>query len=446
MLSLQPDPDHPLSQGYACIKGTRFAQVQHDPARITQPLLRQERGAPLRPVSWNVALGHIGSRLQSLRAQHGPESVGLFLGNAAGHSLGAILGATAFQRGIGTTKSYSSLTLDNSGMFVVTEAVFGNPMFTFLADYAHSDLVVLFGTDPLSSQPSQAQSNPGGHRELMDVARRGQLVVLDPRASTTARAASTHLALRPGSDAVLLAWLLRDVLRTGRWRSDPLLDPSDMEALTGALAGFDLEHATASAGLPASELTALRDRLLSSERPLVWSGLGVLLGPHGTLGYWLTAALQAALGGLDHPGGWIQQRGAVDLPRLTRRLGMRGSDPTLRSRVGGFAAVLGTLASATLADDILQPGKDRLRALVVVGGNPALSLPDARKAQRALRELELLVVSDLFVNDTGVLADVVLPATTWLERPELAIHLASQRRIPHPVSYTHLTLPTNREV
>src|SRR5690606_25003589 len=103
----------------------------------------------------------------------------------------------------------------------------------------------------------------------------------------------------------------------------------------------------------------------------------------------------------------------------------------VRSRIGGYPSVLGTVASATLADDVLVDGPRRLRALVVVGGNPAISLPDTPRAQEALRALDLLVSVDLFVNDTGSLAHVVLPATDWLERSDVAVHLANQRRIPH---------------
>ena len=130
--------------------------------------------------------------------------MGLFSGNAAGHSLGAVLGATALQRALGTTEHYSCLTLDNAEMFVVAEEVFGDPLRTFEADPERSDLVVLFGTDPVSSQASQAQSHPGAIHPLRDWARAGQLVVVDPRRSATAALASTHLAPRLGTDVFSL--------------------------------------------------------------------------------------------------------------------------------------------------------------------------------------------------------------------------------------------------
>ena len=430
VVKLSPDPAHPLSKGFACLKGTRFTEVQAHARRVLRPLWRTDGG--LGPVSWSQANAKIGEKLARIIDRDGPEAVGLFSGNAAGHSLGAVLGGAIFQRAIGTTKHYACLTLDNSEMFVVTEACLGNPMRTFVADYAGADELLLIGTDPLSSQPSQAQSNPGGVFELLERARAKRLCVVDPRRSATAARADLHLQPKPGTDCFLLAGLLREVLRrTARLAADPLFDPEDLRALQRAVAPFSLERAAEVCGLELVQLERLLQRLLAARRPLVWCGLGVLLSAHGTLGYWLTLCLQAALGGLDRPGGWMSHPGALDLARWLGRLGIKGRDFSVRSRVGGYPAILGTVAAATLAEDALKPGDGQLKALIVLGGNPALSLPDAARAQAALRGLELLVSVDLFVNDTGALAHAVLPARTWLERSDVPVHMAQQRRLPH---------------
>ena len=429
---LRPNPDHPLSRGYACRKGPAFLEVQNHPDRVTRPLRRGPQG--LEPASWEDAVTDIGARLRALHDAHGPEAIGVYLGNATVNSLGAVLGGEALRGGAGTTKGYSALTLDNSEMYVVLEQVMGNPFGSFVADYAHSDLVVLVGTDPVASQPSQIQSRPGAVSTLLERAKAGQLVVVDPRRSETAKRAE-HLRPRPGGDAVMLAWLVREVLTSAPHRArldgDRLFSADDVGLLADAVASFDLERAARESGLTPTELTHLRDRLLAAERPLVWSGLGVLLGPDGTVGYWLTLCLQAALGGIDTDGGWLQQRGAIDFPRLMARTGTKGSDPDRRSRIGDYPAVLGSLASATLAEDILTPGDGQLRALVVVAGNPALSLPDAARAREALDSLELLVSLDLTVNDTGALAHWVLPGATWLERDEVDVQGGNQRMEAH---------------
>ena len=433
VVRLRPDAEHPVSRGYACRKGTAFLGVQNHPRRLLRPAARD--AGVLRDVAWDDALARAGGALADLRDRHGPESVGLYVGNAVAHSLGSVLGVTALQRALGTTKLYSSLSLDNSEMFVVLEEVMGNPMATFVADYAGADLLLLIGTDPVASQASQVQSHPGAVSEILGLAKADALIVVDPRRSATARRASWHLRPRPGSDAPLLAHLVHRALTDPRVRAralaDALLRPDDLDAIAEAVAPWTLAEAARAAGLPPEDVDRLALRLLAAERPLVWCGLGVLLGPDGTVGYWLTLVLQAVLGGLDRSGGWLQQRGAVDLPALFGRLGIPGRDRKLRSRIGGYPAVLGALAAATMADDILTEGPDQLRGLVVIGGNPAVTLPDTPRAREALGALDTLVCVDLFVNDTATLADVVLPAATWLERDELAVHSANQARRPH---------------
>ncbi|MFT4622250.1 MAG: anaerobic selenocysteine-containing dehydrogenase [Myxococcota bacterium] len=410
VVSLTPDRDHPVSRGFACVKGTRFhTRVQRHADRVVRP--RLGRGV-LTPVGWTEALGELGGRIAAIRAEHGPDAVALYSGNAAGHSLGAVLGLAALQRGLGTQRHYSCLTLDNSEQFVVAEEVFGSAMSTFVADYEGSDGILLIGTDPLSSQPSQSQSHPTGPRELRQGA--AHLWVVDPRRSVTARAAALHLAPRPGTDVFLLAWLVREALAQ---RSGPA-------ALAAAVAPFDTPRVVSATGLCSAALVDLRDRLLAADRPLVWSGLGVLLGPHGTLGWWLTVCLQGVLVGFDTPGGWRWQPGPVGLARLAPWLGIRGRDPDLRSSDGRFPAVLGTLAAATLPGDIRSGA---VKALVVVGGDPARALPGS-DASAALAALDLLVCVDLFINRTGELADAVLPAATWLERDAAGLHTAHQRR------------------
>lgn len=403
VVALKPDPAHPISRGYACRKGTTFhARVQQHPDRLLRPRLRD--GAGWRDVSWDEALARVGEGLRGLPRA----SVGLYSGNAAGHELGAVLGVAALQRGLGTDRHYSCLTLDNAPMFVVAERVFGHPLATFVADYAGADLVVLVGTDPLSSQASQAQAHPRATADLRARARAGQLVVVDPRRSDTA-AAGLHLAPRVGTDLFWLAWLAAELC----------------PELRAATAPFPLSRAARVTGLPEGALLALRDRLRAASRPLVWSGLGVLLGPHPTLGWWLTVAIQAALGGLDRPGGWVWQPGAVDLPRLASALGL-GRYGEVRSPVDGRPSILGTLPSATLLDD------DGLRALIVVGGDPASALPDAGRAAQRLASLDLLVAVDVFADSpTARLAHVLLPAATWLERVESGVHTGNQRPAPH---------------
>ncbi|MEZ4316906.1 MAG: molybdopterin-dependent oxidoreductase [Myxococcota bacterium] len=413
VVGLRPDPDHPVSRGFACKKGTTFHERLARPDRITRPRLNG------RPVDWDTALRHVGDELDRLVDRYGPGSVGLYSGNALGHSFSGVLGLEAFQRAFAGCKHYSCLTLDNSEMFAVAEWVFGHPLTTFVADYVRADALVLFGTDPLSSQPSQAQSHPHGPRDLR--ANRGALVVVDPRRSATAAAARVHLQPRVSTDVFVLAWLVRRALERGSTRH-----PSEHDGLLRAVAGFTLARVSRVSGLTEAALQDLDEHLASAQHPLVWSGLGVLLGPHGTLGWWLTVCLQALTGGIG-PGTCWRPGGSGRLRRVLANVPLKGRDPEQRSRIGDWPAMLGTSPAATLAEDILTPGDGQLRALVVLGGEPLRALPDAGRAREAFDALELLVTVGIFGGDTADRSHVFLPAASWLERRESGVHNLAQR-------------------
>lgn len=406
---LRPDRDHPISAGHACVKGLRFHELHHHQGRLRRPRLHGEE------TDWPRALGILGETLSRIANESGPQSIGIYSGNAAGHSLGAVLGVAAFQRGFGTRRHYSCLTLDNAPQFVVQEEVFGAAMRTFQADFAHADVIALFGTDPVSSQCSQAQSNPRGPHHIREAGRAGRLWVVDPRRSLTARIGH-HLAPRPGSDVAVLGWLLREALPN----AGASIPAAEIEGLRSAVEGFGLERVARSADLPPAALLGLRDALLGAERPLVWSGLGVLLSGQGTVGFWLTTCLQAVLGGIDRPGGWLRPSG-LDLGWLSHRIGLRARDSSRRGR-SGHPAILDTLPAADLAADALSGD---LRALVVVGGNPRSALPASHTAAAALDALDLLIRIDLFDDPT---ADAALPACSWLARDDLPLHLAGRHQ------------------
>ncbi len=379
---LSPDPEHPLSKGYVCPKGPRFVGVQNAPDRLLRPRWRGQE------VSWDVALDRVSAGLVR---------PAIYLGNPGSQSLGALVGVERLRRAL-SAPLYTALSLDNAAQIVVAEGAFGNPLHTFVADYDGSDLIVLFGTDPLSSQASQMQSNPGAVHSLLKA--RERLVVVDPRASMTAKAAGWHLAPRVGTDAFLLAGLLR-----------ALGSPLPVERFTPAFV-------EATCALPAGSVERLAARLRSARQPLVWSGLGVLLGPHPTLGAWLTLALQAAA---SWPGGWRWQPGAVPVARLA-------PFSALKARAGRPPEVLGALPCGELAGAI-EAGE--VRSLVVVAGNPLVSFPDTKRLRQALGSLDLLVCIDQMENDTGRLAHALLPAATWLEREEVDIPFAALKPVPH---------------
>jgi formate dehydrogenase len=141
------------------------------------------------------------------------------------------------------------------------------------------------------------------------------------------------------------------------------------------------------------------------------------MGTNGTLAVWLLECISAVTGNLDRRGGMLVGRGIFDFAAFGVKHGLLVSEE--RSRIGGFKAVNDGLPGGILADEILTPGRDRIRGLFVTGGNPLMTMANAGRLEAALSELELLVVTDIYLNETASLAHYVLPATSPLQRPDL---------------------------
>jgi formate dehydrogenase len=146
--------------------------------------------------------------------------------------------------------------------------------------------------------------------------------------------------------------------------------------------------------------------------------VGVNQGPFGTLCYVALQALAYLTGHFDRQGGLVFHPLAVWVARLARRWGI-GTQPGY-SRVGQFPSILDSLPAGILAEEILTPGTQQLRALLIVAGDPLTSIPGEPTLRHALRQLECLVSVDLFQNTTGREADLLLPTTSWLERWDMA--------------------------
>ena len=162
----------------------------------------------------------------------------------------------------------------------------------------------------------------------------------------------------------------------------------------------------------------LAARLRAAPSAALHMSVGVNMGGFGTLAYVLLQALAWATGNYDRRGGLLVGSLARPVDRFYRWSGLHNEH---ESRIGGFPSLLGTLPGGVLADEILEPGRERIRALLVLAGDPLRSIPGAGRMEQALRSLELLACVDVFESATGRHAHALLPATTWLERWDVAL-------------------------
>ncbi|MDP1828986.1 MAG: molybdopterin-dependent oxidoreductase [Archangium sp.] len=416
VVEVHPDQQHVATSGFSCPKGLKQAQLYDSPDRLEYPMKRT--GTKWERVSWEQALTEIGQKVKQLRGDHGPDSLAMYVGTAAGFGVLHPVFAQGFMTAIGSKSMYASATQDCSNKFAVAREVYGFPFTQPFPDLDHTRCLIIVGANPVISKWSFLQvPNPG--RTLQHLRERGgKLIVVDPRKTETAKLADQHLFIRPNTDPFFYLSFLNELERQGgvhRERAASMAEGIDeVLALARAWPATRTESVTQ---IPAATLADLVTTFRTSDGAALYSSTGVNMGTNGSLGFWLQECINLLSGNLDRRGGTLVGRGVIDFPAFGKRTGVLMRDDV--SRVGHFSSVNDAFPGGVLADEILTPGDKQVRALFVTGGNPLITMANSGRLKKAFEQLELLVTLDLFRNETGSVANYVLPCTSPLERPDL---------------------------
>jgi anaerobic selenocysteine-containing dehydrogenase len=421
LTQLRPDPDNPLSRGYACPKGIAMAEVHNDPDRVTHPLRRTASGEFER-VGWEEAMGDIAARLSGILDAHGPAGLGWYMGNPSAFSYSHLLWVNGLLASIGTPHIYGAGSQDVNNRFAASALLYGSPVIVPFPDIERTDHLLMVGANPLVSHGSVLSAPRVRERLLALEERGGRVVVVDPRLTETARQ-FTHQPIRPDGDAWLLLSMLEVIFGEGLADRAYLAEHTEgaegLEALAGA---HPPESTAARTGIEPERVRQMAREFAGAASAAAYGRTGSCLGRHGTLVAFLLDALAAVTGNLDRPGGTVFGDPPVPLEDLAQRTGL-ASYGRVRARFGGFPDVLGNLPAALLPREIETPGERQIRALFVSAGNPVLSVPDGDALERAMEGLDLMVSMDLYVNETNRHADYVLPTTTMYEREDVPLAL-----------------------
>ena len=421
VVDIKPDPEHVVSRGYACVKGTRYASTQHSPDRLLNPIKRV--GSEWQDISWSQAIREIAEKLNTLIAKHGPQTFGHFVGSAGGANVLAPLFRGALYAGVGSKRMYGTGTCDTMNKFRVNEDMYGSPMRLAHPDVENTDFMMILGANPVVSG-NTLYHLPRAAERLRGIAERGgRVVFVNPRRIESANSGE-HLFIRPDTDLFFLSAFANELIQTeGVERERVARFMKNFDGLAETVAAWTAERQAEVTGIPAETLRGLVRSHREADGAALYMATGVNQGRSGTLCFWLLECINAVSGNLDHRGGTLMGEGLVDMARQVTE------DPQMMTsydRPDDLPTVSGQQPSGMLADDILQDQEGRVTALIVEASNPLLacSNPDGR-LDEALSSLELLVSIDLFRNEVGDLAHYVLPATTWLERPEVPYALQS---------------------
>ncbi|MDF8331988.1 molybdopterin-containing oxidoreductase family protein [Novosphingobium cyanobacteriorum] len=447
IVGIRGDKAHPLTRGYACIKGLQAADMLHGPDRLSQPLRRGPDGRHV-PILLDEALDEIAERLGTIIDRFGPRAVAGWRGTNPWFQTLSHYALPGWLASLGSDQFYSSMTIDQSAKWVAMERIgvwaAGRQFVT------ESDVWMLVGNNPLVSVSAGALSfNP--QKTLRDLKARGlKLIVIDPRRTQTAEMADLHLAVRPGEDVTLAAGLLHAVLAEGledREFCDTFV--AGLDALRAAVAPFTPAAVAERADVPQEDILAAARLFAAGPKGCVQTGTGPDMGPRSNLAEHLYECLNVICGRFPRAGDRVGNPGVMSRP-FPRRAQV--APPRRRwqqgrpSRVRGIGPLQGEMMAGTLAEEIMAPDEDRVRALFVVGGNPASSMPDQQRMVEALRELDLLVLIDPAWNETARLADFVLPGRLLYEVPAVPLLNVEPYFFPIPFAqYTPAVVPAPPE-
>jgi formate dehydrogenase major subunit len=432
--------DGPANHGRLCVKGRFGFDYVHHAHRLTKPLIRRTNvpkdlaltrdpadwASVFREATWEEALALAGGGLKALRDQYGPKALAGF-GSAKGSNEEAYLFQKLVRTGFGSNNvDHCTRLCHASSVAALLEGVGSGAVSNQVSDVAHADLILVIGSNTSSNHPVAATW-------MKNAAKRGlKIVVADPRGTDLARHAWRTLRFKADTDVALINALIYTVIEEG------LTDPafiaarvSNFEAVREGVQGFSPEAMAPICGIAAPAIREVARAYAGAKAAMILWGMGVSQHVHGTDNVRALMALCLVTGQIGKPGSGLHPlrgqnnvQGASDaglIPMMFPNY-QRVTEPQAHA---WFEQFWGCQLDATpgytvveIMDKMLAAETDphKVRALYIMGENPAMSDPDLNHARHALASLSHLVVQDIFLTETAWLADVVLPATAWPEK------------------------------
>ncbi len=416
---VQGDPKHPVTRGFLCGKVAKYLDRVYAPDRLLYPMRRRagvargalERGREAEAferISWDEALETIAQRLKEISGQYGPESIlpYSYAGTIGVLGYGSMdrrffhrLGASQLDRTICATTGAEALV-----------SVYGRKLGTDTEAFRHAKLILAWAAN--------IHGNNIHLWPFIEEARRNgaKLVTIDPYPTRTARAADWHLAIRPGTDSALALGMMHILARDGlcdreyveRWTHG-------FDRLRERIAEYPPERVAALTGIAVEDIERLAREYGTTQPAVIRVNYGVQRSDNGGAAMRAIAMLPALTGAWKQLGGGLQLSTSSafrwDSAALER------PDLMLASPLGRAARVVNM---SLLGEALTEMRDPAVHALFVYNSNPAAVAPDQSAVLRGLKREDLFtVVHDLFFTDTADYADVVLPATTFLEQKDI---------------------------
>ncbi len=443
VLSIKGDKEDALSKGHICPKAVALQDLYHDKDRLKTPIKRTATG--WQHISWEDAFDEVAEKLTSIQKKYGKNAVGSYRGNPTVHNIGLMAFGAPFMQSIGSNQKYTATSVDQLPHHFASLMMFGHYLLFPIPDIDRTDFMLIMGGNPAVSNGS-IMTAPDFSNRLKDIKKRGgQVIVIDPRFTETSKIANQHFHIKPGTDAYLLLALIHVIFEENLAESGHLKDHiNGWETIKEIAKQYPPEKVTEITGIDTESIRQLARQFATAKTAVCYGRLGLSTQEFGGLCQWLVNVLNCITGNLDIEGGALFTLPAIDIVGISKMTGKTGSFNKRQSNVHKLPEFTGEFPVATLADEILTPGDNQIKAMITIAGNPVLSTPNGKHLEKAFESLEFMVAIDIYLNETTKYADIILPTTTGLETPlyDLVFH---QFAIRNTAKYSEALFEKNEE-
>jgi len=454
--------DSPGSRGRLCVKGRYGWDYAAHAQRLTRPLIRRDAYRPKGPLSsdvrgdhdgrrkpgglvdydevlpafreadWDEALDLVAERLGAIRDTHGPDALAGF-GSAKCSNEEAYLFQKLIRAGLGTNNvDHCTRLCHASSVAALLEGIGSGAVTTTYGDAANAGAILIAGSNTTANHPVAAtffkQARRAGAR----------LIVVDPRESDIAFQADHYCRIKPGTDVAFYNAVMHCLIEEDLVDHDYIArHTEDFAAQAELVRRYAPERAAAICGVPADRIRAVARDFGGASSAIVYWGMGVSQHVYGTNNARCLIALALMTGNVGRSGAGLHPlrgqnnvQGASDaglIPMVYPDYQPVGDDAVRRKFEAAWGRELSPDPGLTVVEITRAALEGSVRGMYVMGENPFLSDPNVNKVRQALANLEFLVVQDIFLTETAEFADVVLPATAYLEK--LGTYTNTDRRV-----------------
>ncbi|NOR28390.1 MAG: molybdopterin-dependent oxidoreductase [Lutibacter sp.] len=414
IISIKGDKKDELSNGHICPKATALKDVYTDKNRLKTPIKRTNNG--WKSITWNEAYDEIETELKRIQTKYGKNAIGSYRGNPTVHNTGLMLFGTPFLQSLGSNQKYTATSVDQLPHHFASLHMFGHYLMFPIPDIDRTDFMLIMGGNPAVSNGSIMTAPDFSNRLKAIKKRGGKVVVVDPRFTETSKIATSHFYIKPATDALLLLSLIHVIFEENLESLGHLSNhTTGLETLKKQAKNYAPKKTAKYIGFTSEEIKQLALDFATSKTAVCYGRMGLSTQEFGGLCQWLVTILNCITGNLDVEGGALFTKPIIDIVGMSKITGKTGSFNKYQSRVHKLPEFTGEFPVSTLADEILTPGKDQIKAMITIAGNPVLSTPNGKKLEKAFESLEFMVAIDIYLNETTKHANIILPTTTGLE-------------------------------